>query len=708
MASQDHPERGLCPHVERDLKGDLLHQSRRLSASLDVTQRKNEGGRETPAPARDDDDGQFTTMPQPSDAVSSGSAKGRWPSLQNLHASIWGPSTKAESCEPLQPPDEAQTYKSKDPKSFTQNMFDTFAMRSLYDVMPRAPETNAAGSRSLGNSLQQEVVRESEDLSKPQRQVEKTESKLNSNDFLPTNNKGTLQNPSHLERNPRKKSATLPLSDTEGTDVETDGLSDDSTQTPPKVNQTDRDMLKLVPTTDRLQTRTETSDVSPDKGNSTASSDSGGTRLSPKTDSNQSLTTHAPIKMPEMVRPPHRTDHTISGNDMIFPYTAKSLRFLSHPLISEFIKKRKLRKLHMSKQQNLLQAFGRHQQTPCAYEAGGMNPKNDSEPLSFLTQSATYVCSSPEALLRSFLEHYSEESAALIATSSLSRICRSFQLLFDVGISRPTVLSGLWTGTEKLFSSRPSVKNRLDISSPTTRNLLTADHIDDNADELNDAEAAHIIKVTFAALNSTLPKLSPIEIEAVQKCRALGLTTPYALAQNKESDRESLQKVQRAIDGLEDDVAVSLATRLCKAISSRQYTSRTPIHRPALFIEGAEDELCRCSTFRTLVIRNLLDDDCLEQYYQRKDDFPSLRGGRLRRHATQEVIRVKRHQSGVALLVEWFRTVLLREWNSKAEIDRCSATDGALEMLGALCKIADPAHYARANESAARPSLCSS
>ena len=90
-----------------------------------------------------------------------------------------------------------------------------------------------------------------------------------------------------------------------------------------------------------------------------------------------------------------------------------------------------------------------------------------------------------------------------------------------------------------------------------------------------------------------------------------------------------------------------------------------------------------------LVMRNLADKQGLQVKVNGSVTPPSLKGGFCLPKDCPKRLMCK-GQGGNAknlrLILEWMRTVIIKEWDGEPEVSKCGAVGGALEFLRYMCK----------------------
>ncbi len=313
----------------------------------------------------------------------------------------------------------------------------------------------------------------------------------------------------------------------------------------------------------------------------------------------------------------------------------------------------------------------------------------------FICRSICYICDTPDALLRSFVEWKENGTRFSIARShSLEIIAHVFCRFldredFDVLLSNP------WSSLD--FINRP----RFDPATLKGASLRHASGSQGGRNRgrkyfpfvnqiLSDMEAAHIAKIALAALVSHIGYLPDEALRLIVRIRDEGLEVPPIKPSSANLDKYDL--LMDTLDKFENEAAISLATRLAKVIGFRRWEEiRTP-----QALQSAEQlaKAKHLSHFMTLLVRNLADCEGLPVLVATDASPPSLRGGTEFQGGDRRVFAGQnKHDQWKHIVIEWMRTVIIKEWDGKAEVPRSSAIGGALELLRHMCKLHTPKRH---------------
>ncbi|KAJ5619835.1 hypothetical protein N7510_003819 [Penicillium lagena] len=289
----------------------------------------------------------------------------------------------------------------------------------------------------------------------------------------------------------------------------------------------------------------------------------------------------------------------------------------------------------------------------------------------FVAQSVFYVFGSARQIVRSFeremLESNASKQKTMASRLDLSRLQVSLRRLFAV-CPWDIALHSLWSALDRLFvppeeltsSGRPSRRSSrsstlVSSAAPPVVVRRPSESVDE--EHLSDADAAHVATVTLFALVSSVPELDADTWRGVLRMRAAGNVASPADMHNLPP--EHVQRAVEVTDKLEHELGLRLVNRLVRALvarltyheisKSRQiYNSDVPKQRKASVLDRVVEHL---SDHRTLT-----DPDVLQVF------------------------------GPISLIIEWLRTLFLREWDGNPEMLRSSAAGGAIQILASMYK----------------------
>lgn len=291
----------------------------------------------------------------------------------------------------------------------------------------------------------------------------------------------------------------------------------------------------------------------------------------------------------------------------------------------------------------------------------------------FITQSVFYVLSNTGNILRSYrkagtdpnepieMQTHPQIDFARLETSlcQLSTVC-PWDLAFH----------SLWVALEKLFvpprdlsqpMKKPRQRLRISKTDSGAANPVVVRRVSDTGedDHISDSHAAYVATMALFILVTSIPKTDIQTWRAILQMRAAGTVTPGAEMQRFTS--ATVRSILAVTDRFEHELALRLLDRLVRAITARLTYHEIAKSRRSYTPDSPKQ--CKMSVLDLIL-------DHLTQQYRAK------------------LIETSPQQSpgSAAIIVEWFRTLFLREWDGKPEISRSSATGGVVQILASMYK----------------------
>lgn len=299
----------------------------------------------------------------------------------------------------------------------------------------------------------------------------------------------------------------------------------------------------------------------------------------------------------------------------------------------------------------------------------------------FVAQTVFYALGSTRQALRSFRKGSAPDGVkqnALNASNThldVQQLQPSFRRLFTI-CPWDIALQSLWIVLEKAFippkelstPGRPSRRTwgssmAAPLSAPT---VLRRASDTANDEHISDTSAADIATVAFFALVSYLPRMDAPTWRSLVRMRAVGAVASDADMRKLPS--ASTGMIVEATDKLEHELALRLVSRLVRAL-----TARLAFHRisKACEVYSHDSPKQRKDSVLDFVIDNLSEH--YDMIASEVDDHGHSRP------STQP-------PSASAFIVEWIRTLFLKEWDGKAQVSRSSAAGGAIQILNSMYK----------------------
>lgn len=548
------------------------------------------------------------------------------------------------SCE--EPKFQDNIRKNKDPKSFTQNLFDTVASKLLH-------RANASSCHAPWAPLNETAPL-----------VGSSKSDMN---VLKPKIDGEISKNAETE-------TEKPLT----TDTEFTGAAHDYNPT----------QIDFVPDVASVESNTTSSDIVPVGGITQGSPSLGKGWESFETSGNDgkphlAVNIEADKSTPGVAILPSKVlqpDSLFEGSDIAGttsaagrsePTTDFPAQSLSHFTSANIIALREVRDVcHASlyEQHRWLKLLGR---TDLPQHSSNCGSYGDF--LAYSGQSMTYILSNVDALLQSFLHH--EDSNACSKTVrpyDFPLIVDLFRKLRRIDMHPQKIFPSLWISVGRLHPvSAVTIKRR-----PLTASDLDSFSFDpqptSQGRSLNDLEACHVVKIVLAALVASVPKWSPMSWIAVRKMHASGQVSPFVDADISRAEQKVIGKLVKTLHAFENEMALRLVIRLTRLIDLRYHLARAR----ALAEDTEKNRRQYPPTFSRVL--DYVNADSLKICVADNEGQPSVRGGEW---INPEITSITWHPKELPIIVEWLRAVILKEWDGKARIAKGSAVGGALGLM---------------------------
>jgi hypothetical protein len=291
----------------------------------------------------------------------------------------------------------------------------------------------------------------------------------------------------------------------------------------------------------------------------------------------------------------------------------------------------------------------------------------------FVNRSLFYTLSDTETLLQSFHDHSESFKDSPLPHLDSARLTHSFRdwnqrngaLVFDA----------LWVTVEALFTPPPEIGRQKSPRLKPSRKSACAggrqkpsgqtDATSVESRYLSDQEAAHIVMICIHALTSLVPVGWARTWDQLRKLRSWGVIVPNATPNSDDYADPYLS----IIDELEYEPALRLTDRLLRGIGTRNCFE----HILATIHNKDNEEAPKLQSFTDVVFKHL-------------------------EVAEQVALASKRRMSAnpkpsedpgwtiTATFMEWLRTTIVKQWDSKVELNRWSNVGTAVRLLDQLCK----------------------
>ncbi|CAI7581667.1 unnamed protein product [Penicillium palitans] len=288
----------------------------------------------------------------------------------------------------------------------------------------------------------------------------------------------------------------------------------------------------------------------------------------------------------------------------------------------------------------------------------------------FVAQSAFFVFSSPNQILRSFSSESTDTIGPTFSRLDVSRLRLSLQRLFTI-CPWDIALHSLWSSLDKLFvpplgfpssgrpsrrSSRSSTMTGPAAPTPVPRRISESG----SEDHLSDPDAAYIATIALFTLVSFVPSIDLGTWRTVVRMRAAGSVA--SLSDMRKLPSKNAQQAIEVTDRFEHELGLRLINRLVRALTARLAYHEISKARQVYSLDLPKQR-------RLSVLDRVVD-------YLSEHHISHTAGGD---EPTESI-------SPACLIVEWLRTLFLREWDGNPEMARSSPAGGAIQILASMYK----------------------
>ncbi|KAL4791680.1 hypothetical protein BDV19DRAFT_370104 [Aspergillus venezuelensis] len=285
----------------------------------------------------------------------------------------------------------------------------------------------------------------------------------------------------------------------------------------------------------------------------------------------------------------------------------------------------------------------------------------------FIIQSVFYALGSSRQLLHSFREDPAQPNREE-AKLNLLNLQPALRKLFSI-CPKDIVFHSLWNALEALFVpprelSAPGRLSRRSSHNSTFSTPVSAPIVLRRGSEIashqyvTDANAADVAAVVILALASSLPEIDHSTWSCMVLMRSTGNVAMSAVMEMFR--RRDAQLVVEATDVLEHELALRLVDRLVRAL-----TARLAFHEISKTRSGYSQEVSKSKT-------NVVDT-LIETLGQHHDLLSGL-----------DDSSTPRSPSAPAIITEWLRTLFMKNWDGNPEIPRSSSEGGVVQLLSVL------------------------
>ncbi|PYH88127.1 hypothetical protein BO71DRAFT_414327 [Aspergillus ellipticus CBS 707.79] len=282
----------------------------------------------------------------------------------------------------------------------------------------------------------------------------------------------------------------------------------------------------------------------------------------------------------------------------------------------------------------------------------------------FVAQSVFYALSNTRQVLHSFRQNAAGPCETNDSGLDLQQLQPSLRKLLSI-CPRDIIFHSLWSATETLFvppkelsmSGRRSRRSSYNSAAASTAPIIRRTDSEGN-EYFTDAKAADVATVAIFALASSLPEVDAPTWRAILQMRAAGGVASSSDIQKLSISRASM--MVETTDILEHELALRLLDRLVRAL-----TARLAFHEisKARQVYSRDLPKQRKNSVLDIIVNNLS-----EQYSATTKDRDQTPPG------------------APSIIAEWLRTLLLKEWDGNPELSKSSSAGGAVQILSLLYK----------------------
>jgi hypothetical protein len=300
----------------------------------------------------------------------------------------------------------------------------------------------------------------------------------------------------------------------------------------------------------------------------------------------------------------------------------------------------------------------------------------------FVNRSLFYALSDPDTLLKSFHEDNLAFQASPLSHLDSARLAHSFRdwdrrngaLIFD----------SLWTAVEALFRAppeldvqksprlRPSLKG---ASTDSSTGMSPRNETDASGGRyLSNLEAAHIVMICIHALTSLVSVGWPHTWAQLRNLRSWGIIIPHAAPNTDEFTHPYLN----IVDELEYEPAIRLADRLLRGIGARTCFE----HILASLRKQDEGQGHRRHLSSDVAVMDLI--------MQHLGVVEHVALTSKRTMTTNSNPSEDPGWTVTATFMEWLKTIIMKKWDNKVEINKWSSVGTAIMLIDKFRKQSPP------------------
>lgn len=700
LATQDNPEKGLCPYEPAALADELEIELLRHMLSKPQPEKKSSLVNKPASPriSSEPTSGYQRSRNQNSTANSSSEDENHNPAAKSNSNNGYMDRNSNENQNMSE-----DSRKEKDPKSFTQNLFDTEAMKTLHVVKIKkgllrwAPwfkqtEHNTSSAECKDGPMPitkntGAVTKETDESysSDPDKSAFPTVQSRNSTAQKPKSVAALLSQ--WLEAK-SDANAAFQLSQGNHTDNLTGLEATSIVSRPSSISQTTKGSNFLECSIDRHKNQLLEAILA----TQTLSIQNSREKVSPAQDPESEIVFQGGLERIASYLYSETFMKAPANMDPVEPPQALERFTLEN--VSALVTIIKMVNPGLRDEQCFVQSLGR---TTTSFDMSkficGTVTRQDMN-IAFGTQSIIYVLSTTDALLKSFKGPDHVVSSKLKQSVKLAEIVQAFRMLMEIEYHPRNIFPSLWISTGNLHppivvrSKTALLKTCRSTRSDRPPLNTSFDSQFHSADFLGDSDAAHLVKISLAALVASVPECDPETWSRVRKLRASGRVSPSS--HELQIEKGFIDSLLEVMDALVDEMALRLMVRVVRAISARQCVFEISKYQ-GIGMKKDVGSMNHGENFMDILLREIIGGDTVENPSNRLNATDRGFSDMLMAGVTSIEDGLQQSADArnfhLSVIVEWLRSVILSEWDGKAEISRWGAVGGALEFMSHICKL---------------------
>ena len=289
------------------------------------------------------------------------------------------------------------------------------------------------------------------------------------------------------------------------------------------------------------------------------------------------------------------------------------------------------------------------------------------------------LCSARTSLLSFAVPVTSSADGIKVLPYDFIKMTSIFWRLFLRNGAPKIILSSLWQTAKCLYP--PPHKRRLQKSGRSPSKSLFDFMDSESSDLVYTAEVAHLAKIIFAALvgfTNPYQRGTTQAWIAAQKLRQSGRNAPY---NGYLTPAWLTNKTMEFIDSFNDEAAYSLIKRVCTGVAYRNH-----------MLHCAEDQNTEEDSSMAPAEHNIFDPIIRGLKHESALSFKTPAKDKRSFRYFKPPVDLEQHpasplpNSSLECIIEWLRSVVTSEWNGKDDILYGSAMHGALELMSSICE----------------------